>query len=200
MGSSRFEFPVRGLMILVFCLFRWNISLAIFLKEKKLLLVFILTTIWVRISKMKNVPSIFLIRRLFLSGTAVAAAQLSLLAGAERVEGCLLGHGERTGNVDLITMALNQFTQGISPRLDFRNLPAILNTVEECTGLPVNPRLPYSGKLAFTAFSGSHQDAIRKGFQAQKKRHEENRFKGEPQLWSIPYLPFDPNGEHFLTF
>lgn len=126
-------------------------------------------------------------------GTAAAAAHLGLLAGAERVEGCLLGHGERTGNVDLITMALNQFTQGISPRLDFRNLPAILKTVEECTGLPVNPRLPYSGSLAFTAFSGSHQDAIRKGFQAQKKRHEENRFKGEPQLWSIPYLPFDPN-------
>lgn len=131
----------------------------------------------------------------FLPGTAVAATQLGLLAGAERVEGCLLGHGERTGNVDLITMALNQFTQGISPRLNFNNLPDILNLVEECTGLPVNPRLPYSGKLAFTAFSGSHQDAIRKGFQAQKKRHEENRLKGEPQIWSIPYLPFDPNGK-----
>ncbi|GJJ14511.1 hypothetical protein Clacol_008775 [Clathrus columnatus] len=126
-------------------------------------------------------------------GTAVAATQLGLLAGAERVEGCLLGHGERTGNVDLITMALNQFTQGISPRLDFSNLPNILNIVEECTDLPVNPRLPYSGKLAFTAFSGSHQDAIRKGFQAQQKRHEENRSKGEPQIWSVPYLPFDPN-------
>ncbi|KAF8525558.1 hypothetical protein BU17DRAFT_62703 [Hysterangium stoloniferum] len=125
-------------------------------------------------------------------GTAVAAAQLALLAGADRVEGCLLGHGERTGNVDLITMALNQFTQGISPRLDFSNLPHIINVVKECTGLPVNPRLPYSGQLAFTAFSGSHQDAIRKGFQEQEKRHQENRSKGEPQRWSIPYLPFDP--------
>ncbi|KAF8575329.1 aldolase [Ramaria rubella] len=125
-------------------------------------------------------------------GTAVAAAQLGLLAGADRVEGCLLGHGERTGNVDLITMALNQFTQGISPHLDFSNLPHILAILEECTGLPVNPRLPYSGKLAFTAFSGSHQDAIKKGFQAQEKRHEENRAKGEPQRWSVPYLPFDP--------
>ncbi|KIJ47492.1 hypothetical protein M422DRAFT_74814 [Sphaerobolus stellatus SS14] len=125
-------------------------------------------------------------------GTAVAAAQLGLLAGADRVEGCLLGHGERTGNVDLITMALNQYGQGISPRLDFSNLPRILEVVEECTGLPVNPRLPYSGKLAFTAFSGSHQDAIRKGFQAQEDRHEKNRARGEHERWAIPYLPFDP--------
>ncbi|GJJ07756.1 hypothetical protein Clacol_001961 [Clathrus columnatus] len=125
-------------------------------------------------------------------GTATAAAQLGLLAGAERVEGCLLGHGERTGNVDLITLALNQFTQGIPPHLDLSNLPDILNVVKECTDLPINPRLPYSGDLAFTAFSGSHQDAIRKGFQEQQKRHEGNRSRGEPEMWSVPYLPFDP--------
>lgn len=133
-------------------------------------------------------------------GMAVAAAQLGLLAGADRVEGCLLGHGERTGNVDLITLALNQYAQGVSPGLDFSNLPQVLKVVEECTGLPVNPRFPYSGKLAFTAFSGSHQDAIRKGFQAQEKRHKENRVKGEAQQWAVPYLPFDPAGNSQPSF
>ena len=130
----------------------------------------------------------------YSAGTAVAAAQLGLLAGGDRVEGCLLGHGERTGNVDLITLALNQLSQGIPPNLDFSNLPRILDIVKECTGFTVNPRLPYSGKLVFTAFSGSHQDAIKKGFKEQEKRHKHNRARGEPQRWNIPYLPFDPAG------
>jgi len=115
-------------------------------------------------------------------GTAVAAAELGLMAGADRVEGCLLGNGERTGNVDLVTLALNMYTQGVHPGLDFSDINAVARTVEHCNQLPVHPRHPYVGDLVFTAFSGSHQDAIKKGFAAQKA--------GE--LWNVPYLPIDP--------
>lgn len=115
-------------------------------------------------------------------GTAVAAAELGLMAGADRVEGCLFGNGERTGNVDIVTMALNLYTQGIDPGLDFSDINAIARTVEYCNQLPVHPRHPYVGDLVFTAFSGSHQDAIKKGFAAQQT----------DALWSVPYLPVDP--------
>ncbi len=115
-------------------------------------------------------------------GTAVAAAELGLMAGADRVEGCLFGNGERTGNVDLVTLALNMHTQGVDPGLDFSDINAVARTYEHCTQLPIHPRHPYVGDLVFTAFSGSHQDAIRKGFAAQKA--------DEP--WSVPYLPIDP--------
>jgi 2-isopropylmalate synthase len=115
-------------------------------------------------------------------GTAVAAAELALMAGADRVEGCLFGNGERTGNVDIVTLALNLYTQGIAPGLDFSDINAIARTVEHCNQLPVNPRHPYAGDLVFTAFSGSHQDAIKKGFAVQ-----------EPDaFWNVPYLPIDP--------
>ena len=114
-------------------------------------------------------------------GTAVAAAELAMMAGAERVEGCLFGNGERTGNVDLVTLALNLYTQGISPNLDFSDINGIARTVEACTQLPIHPRHPYVGDLVFTAFSGSHQDAIKKGFHAQ-----------QPDRWNVPYLPIDP--------
>lgn len=115
-------------------------------------------------------------------GTAVAAAELAQMAGAERVEGCLFGNGERTGNVDLVTLALNLHTQGIDPGLDFSDINAIARTCEECTRLPVHPRHPYAGDLVFTAFSGSHQDAIRKGMAAQ----------AADGTWNVPYLPIDP--------
>ncbi|KIG02304.1 2-isopropylmalate synthase [Caballeronia concitans] len=115
-------------------------------------------------------------------GTAVAAAELALLAGADRVEGCLFGNGERTGNVDLVTLALNLYTQGIDPGLDFSDIDAVRRVVERCNQLPVHPRHPYAGDLVFTAFSGSHQDAIRKGF-AQRT---------PGAVWGIPYLPIDP--------
>lgn len=115
-------------------------------------------------------------------GCAVAAAELGLMAGADRVEGCLFGHGERTGNVDIVTLALNLYSHGISPELDFSNMNEIIRTVEECTRLPVHPRHPYAGDLVFTAFSGSHQDAIKKGF-AQRR---------ETDFWEMPYLPVDP--------
>ena len=115
-------------------------------------------------------------------GTAVAAAELALMAGAERVEGCLFGNGERTGNVDLVTLALNMHTQGIDPQLDFSDVNALARTVEDCTQLPIHPRHPYVGDLVFTAFSGSHQDAIKKGFAMQ----------AEQAAWGVPYLPLDP--------
>lgn len=115
-------------------------------------------------------------------GTAVAAAELAQLAGADRVEGCLFGQGERTGNVDLLTLALNLFTQGIDPQLDFSDLDTVVVTCTEVTGMPVHPRHPYAGELVYTAFSGSHQDAIKKGFAAQAEAHR----------WQIPYLPIDP--------
>jgi len=117
-------------------------------------------------------------------GTGVAAAELGLMAGADRVEGCLFGNGERTGNCCLVTVALNMYTQGVDPKLDFSNIDRIIETVEYCNELPVHPRHPYGGELVFTAFSGSHQDAIKKGFEAQAQRNDE--------LWRVPYLPIDP--------
>lgn len=115
-------------------------------------------------------------------GTGVACAEQALLAGAQRVEGCLFGNGERSGNLDLVTLALNLYTQGIDPGLDFSDIAAVARIAEECTALPIHPRHPYVGDLVFTAFSGSHQDAIAKGFAAQKP--------GAP--WRVPYLPVDP--------
>ena len=115
-------------------------------------------------------------------GTAVAAAELAVLAGADRVEGCLFGNGERTGNVDLVTLALNLYTQGVHPGLDFSDIDAVRQVVEECNQLPVHPRHPWAGDLVFTAFSGSHQDAIKKGFAKQQP----------DALWEVPYLPIDP--------
>ena len=117
-------------------------------------------------------------------GTGVAAAELGLMAGADRVEGCLFGNGERTGNCCLVTVALNMYTQGIDPELDFSDIDEVIQTVEYCNQLKVAERHPYGGELVFTAFSGSHQDAIKKGFAAQEKRNDE--------LWSVPYLPIDP--------
>jgi 2-isopropylmalate synthase len=117
-------------------------------------------------------------------GTAVAAAELALMAGADRVEGTLFGNGERTGNVDIVTMALNLFTQGVDPGLDLRDVNAIREVAEFCTQLPVHQRHPYVGELVYTAFSGSHQDAIKKGFEAQEKRNE--------PVFQVPYLPIDP--------
>ncbi|WWC87582.1 2-isopropylmalate synthase [Kwoniella dendrophila CBS 6074] len=118
---------------------------------------------------------------------AVAAAELGILAGADRIEGTVLGNGERTGNVDLVTLGLNCYSQGFSPNLDFSDMFSIIDTVTECTGLPVHPRHPYAGELVFTAFSGSHQDAIKKGLEAQTKRENSG-----DKVWSIPYLPIDP--------
>ena len=115
-------------------------------------------------------------------GTAVAAAELGVMAGADRVEGCLFGNGERTGNVDLVTLALNLYSQGVDPGLDFSDINSVARTVEHCNQLPIHPRHPYVGDLVFTAFSGSHQDAIKKGFAVQKP----------DALWEVPYLPLDP--------
>ncbi|MFZ1643857.1 MAG: 2-isopropylmalate synthase [Candidatus Contendobacter sp.] len=115
-------------------------------------------------------------------GTAVAAAELALLAGADRVEGTLFGNGERTGNVDIVTLALNLFTQGIDPGLDLSDLNAVVRATEYCNQLPVHPRHPYAGELVFTAFSGSHQDAIKKGLAAN----------AGGEVWDVPYLPIDP--------
>lgn len=119
-------------------------------------------------------------------GTGVAATELGLLAGADRVEGCLFGNGERTGNVDLVTVALNMYSQGLSPELDFSDIKKVIDVVTECNDLPVHPRHPYSGDLVFTAFSGSHQDAIKKGFALQ------NSTAGD-SVWNMPYLPIDPH-------
>ena len=115
-------------------------------------------------------------------GTAVAAAEFAVMAGADRIEGCLFGNGERTGNVDLVTLALNLYTQGIHPGLDFSDIDEVRRCVEYCNQLPVHPRHPYAGDLVFTAFSGSHQDAIKKGFAQQKP----------DTPWEVPYLPIDP--------
>lgn len=117
-------------------------------------------------------------------GTGVAAAELGLMAGADRVEGCLLGNGERTGNCDLVTVALNMYTQGVDPKLDLSDIDEVVKTVEYATNIPVHPRTPYAGELVFTAFSGSHQDAIRKGFATQAARNDD--------YWEVPYLPIDP--------
>lgn len=115
-----------------------------------------------------------------------------MMAGADRVEGCLFGNGERTGNVDIVNLALNFYTQGVPPNLDFSDIQSVIDVVTSCNDLPIHPRHPYAGELVFTAFSGSHQDAIKKGFAAQKIRHAEAATKGEPQYWDIPYLPLDP--------
>ncbi|QZD89839.1 2-isopropylmalate synthase [Qipengyuania aurantiaca] len=117
-------------------------------------------------------------------GTGVAAAELALMAGADRVEGCLFGNGERTGNCCLVTMALNMYTQGVDPKLDFSDIDRVIETVEYCNELPVHQRHPYGGELVYTAFSGSHQDAIKKGFAA-------NELQNDPH-WRVPYLPIDP--------
>ncbi|TCM70814.1 2-isopropylmalate synthase [Acinetobacter calcoaceticus] len=118
-------------------------------------------------------------------GTGVASAELALLAGADRIEGCLFGNGERTGNVDLVNLALNMYSQGISPRLDFSQIQEIVDVVSACNELPIHPRHPYAGELVFTAFSGSHQDAIKKGFEARQNQTH--------QRWEVPYLPIDPS-------
>jgi 2-isopropylmalate synthase len=121
-------------------------------------------------------------------GTGIAATELGLLAGAERVEGTLFGNGERTGNVDIITLALNLLTQGVDPRLDLRNVPAIVELYEACTEMSIHPRHPYAGELVFTAFSGSHQDAIRKGIIASSKNTRDSNLVA----WEVPYVPIDP--------
>jgi 2-isopropylmalate synthase len=125
-------------------------------------------------------------------GTAVAATELAMMAGADRVEGCLFGHGERTGNVCLVTLGMNLFSQGIDPQIDFSDIDEIRRTVEYCTQLPVHPRHPYAGDLVYTAFSGSHQDAIKKGLEALDRQAEQaGRPVGE-MPWEAPYLPIDP--------
>lgn len=123
-------------------------------------------------------------------GCAVAAAELGQLAGADRIEGCLFGNGERTGNVDLVNLALNLYTQGVSPELDFSDITSVIDIVEKCNKIPVHPRAPYGGSLVVCAFSGSHQDAIKKGFNV----HEEKKKKanGKSVRWQLPYLPLDP--------
>ncbi|KAJ3932818.1 MAG: hypothetical protein NXY57DRAFT_1001330 [Lentinula lateritia] len=125
-------------------------------------------------------------------GTGIASAELGTLAGGDRIEGCFFGNGERTGNVDLVTLALNLYTQGIPPMLDLSDLQNTIDVVTACNDLPIPARYPYAGELVYTAFSGSHQDAIKKGFEAQRLRHEECKAKGEPLIWDIPYLPIDP--------
>src|SRR5499427_149548 len=117
-------------------------------------------------------------------GTAVAAAELAVMAGADRVEGTLFGNGERTGNVDVVTLALNLLTQGVDPQLEIDDIDAIAAVVKDCNRLPIHPRHPYVGELVFTAFSGSHQDAIKKGLAAQKATFT--------TTWEVPYLPIDP--------
>src|SRR5262245_36332898 len=124
-------------------------------------------------------------------GGAVAATELALMAGAARVEGCLFGHGERTGNVDLITLGMNLFSQGIDPMIDFSEIDEIRRTVEYCTGLPVHPRHPYAGDLVFTAFSGSHQDAIKKGLEALERDAAAAGVPVSEHRWEAPYLPID---------
>lgn len=125
-------------------------------------------------------------------GTGVAAAELGYLAGADRIEGCLFGNGERTGNVDLVTLGLNLFSQGIDPHIDFSDLDEIKRTVEYCNQLPVHERSPYGGDLVYTAFSGSHQDAIKKGFESMQKDAEAKGVTVDELVWAVPYLPIDP--------
>ncbi|MFL6106708.1 MAG: 2-isopropylmalate synthase [Marmoricola sp.] len=125
-------------------------------------------------------------------GTAVAATELALMAGADRVEGCLFGHGERTGNVDLVTLAMNLFSQGIDPQVDLSDIDEVRRTVEYCTNLPVHPRHPYAGDLVYTAFSGSHQDAIKKGLEDLDRIAEERGVPVGEIPWEAPYLPIDP--------
>ena len=125
-------------------------------------------------------------------GTAVAAAELGYMAGADRIEGCLFGNGERTGNVDLVTLGMNLFSQGIDPHIDFSDLDEIKRTVEYCNQLPVPERTPYGGDLVYTAFSGSHQDAIKKGFELMHKEADASGKHIDELVWAVPYLPIDP--------
>jgi 2-isopropylmalate synthase len=126
-------------------------------------------------------------------GTGVAATELGLMAGAERVEGTLFGNGERTGNLDIMTVALNMYMQGVDPKLDFSDIFAVREVYERCTQMPVHPRHPYAGDMVFTAFSGSHQDAIKKGMDLMDKIKAEQK-SGDPEpLWQVPYLPIDPH-------
>ena len=125
-------------------------------------------------------------------GTAVADAELAVLAGADRVEGCLFGNGERTGNVCLVTLGMNLFSQGIDPMIDFSDIDEIRRTVEYCNQLPVHPRHPYAGELVYTAFSGSHQDAIKKGFEAHEADAAAAGVNVAEHAWAVPYLPIDP--------
>src|SRR3954449_1419644 len=126
-------------------------------------------------------------------GTAVAATELAMMAGADRVEGCLFGHGERTGNVDLVTLAMNLFSQGVDPMVDISDIDEIRRTVEYCTQLPVHPRHPYAGDLVYTAFSGSHQDAIKKGLEDLDRQASEQGVAVARLPWEAPYLPIDPH-------
>ena len=125
-------------------------------------------------------------------GMGVAAAELGMLAGADRIEGCLLGNGERTGNVDLVTLGLNLLTQGIDPQLDLSDMPGIRKTVEYCNQIKISERHPYAGNFVFTAFSGSHQDAIKKGLEAREIAAEMAGVDVENFVWLVPYLPIDP--------
>jgi 2-isopropylmalate synthase len=125
-------------------------------------------------------------------GTGVAAAELAMLAGAQRIEGCLLGSGERAGNVDLVTLGLNLYTQGVDPGIDFSDIPAVRRVVESCTEMPVHPRHPYAGDLIYTALSGSHQDAIKKGLDAMDREARATGTVPSELPWRMPYLPIDP--------
>ena len=125
-------------------------------------------------------------------GTAIAAAELGYMAGADRIEGCLFGNGERTGNVDLVALGINLFTQGVDPHIDFSNLDEIKRTAEYCNQLPVHERSPWAGDLVYTAFSGSHQDAIKKGFEAMEAEATERGISIDEMEWAVPYLPVDP--------
>ena len=125
-------------------------------------------------------------------GTAIAAAELGYLAGADRIEGCLFGNGERTGNVDLVALGINLFTQGIDPQIDFSDLDEVKRTAEYCNQLPVPERSPWAGDLVYTAFSGSHQDAIKKGFEAMEADAASKGVSVDELLWAVPYLPIDP--------
>ncbi|AKU16562.1 2-isopropylmalate synthase [Luteipulveratus mongoliensis] len=126
-------------------------------------------------------------------GTGVAAAELGYQAGADRIEGCLFGNGERTGNVCLVTLGMNLFGQGIDPQIDFSNIDEVRRTVEHCNQLPVHERHPYGGDLVFTAFSGSHQDAIKKGFEDMERQSKESGKDIDKLVWGVPYLPIDPH-------
>lgn len=125
-------------------------------------------------------------------GTAVAAAELAIMAGADRIEGCLFGQGERTGNVDLVTLGMNLFSQGVDPQIDFSDIDEIRRTAEYCNQMEIHPRHPYAGDLVYTAFSGSHQDAIKKGFEAMGIRAEKQGKTVDEIEWAVPYLPIDP--------
>ncbi|MGW7067508.1 2-isopropylmalate synthase [Streptomyces sp. NPDC054855] len=125
-------------------------------------------------------------------GTAVAAAELAIMAGADRIEGCLFGQGERTGNVDLVTLGMNLFSQGVDPQIDFSDIDEIRRTAEYCNQMEIHPRHPYAGDLVYTAFSGSHQDAIKKGFEAMGMRAEQQGKTVDDIEWAVPYLPIDP--------